>query len=217
MRSTPSPHSGKLSTREVILRTAESLFANKGIDAVSLNEINKAAGQKNTSSLHYHFGSKDGLIQAIVYTHYEEIEEKLQKSMDELEASGDFAACDLVKAATLPFIDKLQSERGVNYLRIVTQLLNKSADMLIVGHPEQEDKARLRVFSFFDRVSGDIPDNVKIARIVLFSSLLFHSLASFAQFEQSDQPNPLGDEAFFVGNLRDMLLAMMIAPVTNRV
>ncbi len=206
----------KLSTHEVILRTAESLFANKGIDAVSLNEINKAAGQKNTSSLHYHFGSKEGLIQAIVYTHYEEIEHKLQKGLDELEAGGSFSTRDLVLTAISPFIDKLESERGVNYLRIVTQLLNKSADMLIVGHPEQEDKARLRVFSLFDQVIGEMPDEIKIARIVLFSSLLFHSLASFAQFEQSAQPNPLGDKAFFVDNLRDMLLAMMTAPVSDK-
>lgn len=202
----------RLTTHEVILRTAEALFAQKGIDAVSLNEINKAAGQKNTSSLHYHFGSKEGLIQAIVYSHYAEIETKLQAGMDELEGTGRISRRTLVKTVTAPFIDKLESERGINYLRIVTQLLNKSADMLVVGHPEQEDMARLRVFSFFDRVSGGMPDEVKIARIVLFSSLLFHSLASFAQFEHSGQPNPLGNRDFFVKNLHEVLITMITAP-----
>lgn len=215
MPTSTSLSEDKLSTRDLILQTAESLFANKGIDAVSLNEINKAASQKNTSSLHYHFGSKEGLIQAIVYTHYEEIEEKLQKGMDRLEATGSFSTRDLVITVISPFIDKLQSERGVNYLRIVTQLLNKSADMLIVGHPKQEDKARLRVFTIFDQVIGAMPENIKIARIILFSSLLFHSLASFAQFEQLEQANPLGDKPFFINNLRDMLLAMITAPLSD--
>jgi AcrR family transcriptional regulator len=204
------------STGELILRTAEELFATKGIDAVSLNEINKAAGQRNTSSLHYHFGSKEGLIQAIVYTHYAEIETWLQRGLDELEAGGGFTTRQLVETVTAPFIHKLHSQSGIHYLRIVTQLLNKSADMLIVGHPAQEDRARVRVFALFDRVSGGMPDDVRIARIVLFSSLLFHSLASFAQFEESGKGNPLGSEEFFAGNLREMLVAMIAAPI-NRI
>ena len=54
----------KQNRRQLLLQTAEALFARKGIDAVSLNEINKAARQRNTSAMHYHFGSKEGLVQA---------------------------------------------------------------------------------------------------------------------------------------------------------
>lgn len=208
----PVASTEKLSTREIILRTAESLFAANGIDAVSLNEINKAAGQKNTSSLHYHFGSKEELIEAIVYFHYEEIEEKLQAAINALESQGTFGLRELVEKTIAPFVDKLDSERGVNYLLIVTQLLIKSADMLVVGHPAQKDKARLQMFGLFDQIAGDMPGDVKVARLIMFSSLLFHSLASFAQFEKSGNPNPLGDKAFFVQNLTVMLTAMIGAP-----
>jgi AcrR family transcriptional regulator len=204
-----APNIGKLSTRETILRTAETLFAAKGIDAVSLNEINKAAGQKNTSSLHYHFGSKEDLIEAIVYFHYEEIEDKLQAALDALEAQGSFNYRQLIEKTIIPFVDKLGSERGVNYLLIVTQLLIKSADMLLIGHSGQKDKARLRLFSLFDRIAGDMPNDVKMARLILFSSLMFHSLASFAQFEKSGKQNPLGNKEFFVENLTAMLVAMI--------
>lgn len=200
-----------MSTREVILRKAESLFAMKGIDAVSLNEINKAAGQKNTSSLHYHFGSKDELIEAIVYFHYEEIETKLQQALDILEAQGEFGYEELIQQTIIPFADKLSSERGVNYLLIVTQLLIKSADMLVLGHPAQKDKARLRLFGLFNTIANEMPEDVKIARLIMFSSLLFHSLASFAQFEKSNAGNPLGDKAFFVKTLAAMLTAMISA------
>ncbi len=213
MPQTDQESGDHISTREKILLTAESLFATKGIDAVSLNEINKAAGQKNTSSLHYHFGSKQGLIEAIVYTNYEEIEDKLQLAMDALEASGSFVIEDLVIAATSPFIDKLETERGINYLIIVTQLLNKSADMLVNGHPSQKDQARLRVFSLYDQLISDISDDVKMTRIILFSSLLFHSLASYAQFQKNAEANPLGDKNHFVGNLLEVLYAMITAPV----
>ncbi|MDF2235125.1 helix-turn-helix domain containing protein [Albimonas sp. CAU 1670] len=53
------------SAREKILETAERLFALHGIDAVSIRRINAAAGQKNGSAVHYHFGSRDGLLEAI--------------------------------------------------------------------------------------------------------------------------------------------------------
>lgn len=207
-----STSADKLSTRETILRVAEQLFAHQGIDAVSLNEINKAAGQKNTSSLHYHFGSKEGLVEEIVYVNYEEIEVKLQAACDALEACGPFTYRDLIDTMLQPFVDKLDSERGINYLLIVTQLLIKSADMLVVGHPAQKDKARLRLFAMFDRIAGDMPADIKLARLILFSSLMFHSLASFAQFEKSGQPNPLGSKPFFVENLKAMLVAMIAAP-----
>ena len=46
--------------------TAERLFALHGIDGVSLRQIAAEAGSGNNSAVHYHFGSKDGLIEAIL-------------------------------------------------------------------------------------------------------------------------------------------------------
>jgi len=52
-------------TRKKILDTAERLFASKGIDAVSLRQINASAGV-SPSVLHYHFGGRDELIEAML-------------------------------------------------------------------------------------------------------------------------------------------------------
>ena len=52
-------------TRERLLATGEQLFATRGIDAVSVRDITEAA-EANTASINYHFGSKLGLIEAIV-------------------------------------------------------------------------------------------------------------------------------------------------------
>lgn len=54
------------STRVMLMEVAERLFATKGIEAVTLREIQEAAGQSNTSVIRYHFGSRDGLIRALV-------------------------------------------------------------------------------------------------------------------------------------------------------
>lgn len=55
-----------VSTREFLLVTAESLFLSQGVNRVSLREIARAAGQRNPSALQYHFGDREGLIEAIV-------------------------------------------------------------------------------------------------------------------------------------------------------
>ena len=44
---------------------AERLFARHGIYGVSLRQIAAEAGSSNNSAVHYHFGSKQGLITAI--------------------------------------------------------------------------------------------------------------------------------------------------------
>src|SRR3546814_8146356 len=48
-----------------ILQAAEDCFGEHGIDAVSLRQIAIAAGQGNTAAVQYHFGSKEGLLEAI--------------------------------------------------------------------------------------------------------------------------------------------------------
>jgi AcrR family transcriptional regulator len=55
----PSPSALRL------VLAAERLFARHGIDGVSLRQIAAEAGSGNNSAVHYHFGSKHGLIAAI--------------------------------------------------------------------------------------------------------------------------------------------------------
>ena len=59
--SSPSP-----TTRQRLLRSAERLFAEHGIDAVSMRSICAEADQRNNTALQYHFGDKQGLIEAIL-------------------------------------------------------------------------------------------------------------------------------------------------------
>ena len=53
------------SGREAIMDAAERLFAERGIDAVSLRTINAEAGY-SVAALHYHFATRDGLVRALL-------------------------------------------------------------------------------------------------------------------------------------------------------
>ena len=55
----------KSNTKTKILDAAEQLFAQKGFDAVSLRNIVEAA-KVNLAAVHYHFGSKQALLHAVV-------------------------------------------------------------------------------------------------------------------------------------------------------
>lgn len=54
-----------LSTKEQIVLAGERLFAEHGIDGISLRQIGVAAGAGNNSAVQYHFGTKEQLVQAI--------------------------------------------------------------------------------------------------------------------------------------------------------
>lgn len=71
-------------TRERILDVAERLFAEKGVDATSLREITQAA-QVNLAAVNYHFGSKDGLIEAAFVRRVEPINRERVRLLQEYE------------------------------------------------------------------------------------------------------------------------------------
>jgi AcrR family transcriptional regulator len=52
-------------TRERVLDAAERLFSERGIDATSLRALTREAGV-NLAAVHYHFGCKDSLLDAVV-------------------------------------------------------------------------------------------------------------------------------------------------------
>ena len=52
-------------TKQSLMRAAEKLIADRGIENVSIRDIVSAAGQKNESALQYHFGNLQGLITAL--------------------------------------------------------------------------------------------------------------------------------------------------------
>lgn len=71
-------------TRRLLMRAAEKLIAAKGLEQVSIREILNEAGQSNASALQYHFGSLNGLMEAIQSERSEETRAKRAELMDAL-------------------------------------------------------------------------------------------------------------------------------------
>ena len=73
------------STRQRIMRSAETLFAERGFETVSLRDITGAA-DANVAAVNYHFGSKERLIDAVIERHVVPINEERLELLDRFEA-----------------------------------------------------------------------------------------------------------------------------------
>lgn len=71
-------------TRHSLMRAAEKLIADRGIENVTIRLILAEAEQKNTSALQYHFKNLKGLIAAIHSERSEEIQETRGRLLSEL-------------------------------------------------------------------------------------------------------------------------------------
>ncbi len=80
--------SSSLPTKTRILLAAESLFAERGVEAVSFREIAAAAGQQNTNAVQYHFKTKERLVQAIFVFRVGEMSERRARMIAEAERLG---------------------------------------------------------------------------------------------------------------------------------
>ena len=75
-------------TRRAIKSAARQLFAERGVDGVSIREIVLLAGQKNGGSVHYHFGSKEALVRELVVDGARMIDDLRNAQLDRLTAGG---------------------------------------------------------------------------------------------------------------------------------
>lgn len=74
-------------TIERILDAAERLFARQGVGATSLRAITADAGV-NTAAIHYHFGSKEALVEAVLVRRIAPLNQERLKQIERLEAAA---------------------------------------------------------------------------------------------------------------------------------
>jgi AcrR family transcriptional regulator len=113
------------STRERLLDTAERLFAEHGFAATSLRTLTEAAGA-NVAAVNYHFGSKEGLLRAVVERAMTSVNGERLRLLEELRASGHKpTAEELVRAfvVTGASLVERSGERGPAVARFLGRVM----------------------------------------------------------------------------------------------
>jgi AcrR family transcriptional regulator len=207
-------------TKKRLLDAAERLFAERGVDGVSLREVNAAAGERNNAALYYHFRDRDGLVRAIVERHYPRFLERQRALFDA--AQRDDRLCDfrtLVGILVRPSAEDLKagvSERA--WLRISGELLTRpqtAAEQISASADPAAYEAGRRIVEHLmhDR---QLPGDFAVQRVrTVFDSVAF-MIASRARFEDaSDRKRGVPPMDLFIEDLVDITCAALEAPMSD--
>jgi AcrR family transcriptional regulator len=201
-------------TRERLIATAERLFAERGLDGVSLNEITRAAGQRNASALQYHFGGRAGLIEAILDKHQPAIDLERQRRLQLLEAGGDSGNSDLiqlVRILVMPLVRKMEDEDGgAAYIRVMAQLIGNPAYGFLDERARRVNVGRDQLMRAVARRLPGIARPTMRMRTLLVTSMLFHGLSDFARLRDA-QLVAASHQELFVSSLIDGLVGIFNA------
>jgi AcrR family transcriptional regulator len=203
-------------TRERLLRAGERLFAEHGIDGVRVREINQLARQRNSSALHYHFGSRDGLLEAILEQHRGPIEDHRAEMLDACEAAGrtgDLRA--IVETIVIPFAGLLATESGRDYLRILPQVTGRRAlpaGKLPASFGPNGIRRSLR---YAHQCLPDLPPVLREDRLANVIDFTSFAISRRAQDIEMGAPFRLPEERF-IANLVDMSVGALLAPIGDR-
>ena len=166
-------------TRDRLIDAAVQLYGDRSIDAVSLREISAAAGQKNPNALQYHFGDRDGLLQAIFDKHASRIatlrEGYIQRADNESWSPAESAARCLV----MPIVDYVEGNPdGVNFVKVVSQIAavyqNGTNSYQETGIVFPNTRA---LETLLEQALGSLPPREAQRRIYLAVTITFHTIA----------------------------------------
>jgi AcrR family transcriptional regulator len=197
------------STRDRIISAAEELFAARGLDGVSLREINRAAGAGSAVAVQYHFDDRAGVVRGIVEKHRAALDTARHAVLDHLDAQGTFDLHDMAGALVRPLATKLaDTNGGPQYLQINAELVHRRSDGPDSAHGASRDSLqrwRAMVEPLLD------PFAVSLHR--RFAAIRF----SATELGQRAASAPHTDDRLFVQQLVDLTTSLLATPVSDEV
>lgn len=158
--------------RELLLEAALELFAEQGIEGVSIRAVNRAAGL-GPASVHYHFGTKEALLDAVLHRYGEMVIERIKERAKELTEPGARAgARDLVTMLAEPYLDLVtgHGKNGRAWVRLMGQLLQQDPNP-ILDRPSAKLTWNAAAQAYPDAAPADIQRAMRMCLILLVTQL----------------------------------------------
>lgn len=151
----------KADIRERLLLVAIKLFSEKGVEAVSMRAINTAAGTKNKSAVHYHFGNKAGILKAIFEWVGKQVELAVQDlwvQIEQREDKNEMSVQELMLVLYAPLILVQQiPQRGNDIFKLLSKLLLDSNEETKFAN----DLFQSHQLAVYERVAQQLPEKNK--------------------------------------------------------
>lgn len=196
--------------REEMIDAAERIAVERGLAAMSLREVQAASGQRNKSAAQYHFGSREGLIEAVVTARMAPVNESRLARLADLDATGGSPTVrQLVEVLVEPLAEHTLGTTGSRWARFVAQGLADPAVAAVVqrcfaGRSYREVHGRLVA------AVGDLPEPLRARRVAQVVGLVVLTLA------EAEGRSPAGrralPDAAVVADLVDACVGLLTAP-----
>jgi AcrR family transcriptional regulator len=207
----PPPRS---QTWQDLLIQAERLFAERGIDGVSLRQVVSASGQRNPAAVQYHFGNKEGLIRAILQQRVPVFNRRRTEMLDALETNGEIGDVRQILAAVAVPLLEFGPSSGY-YVRFLARLTeDRELSTRLFGSLDEETSGGgRRVNEALHSATSHLPDRVREQRIRMALNLITGELARRATSAEAGHSTIPAD--IFLDDLLDAAVGLIGAPVSR--
>lgn len=172
MRPNPSTPAN---AREQIMLAARRLFAEHGVDGVTVREIVDASGQKNHGSLSYYFGTKEALVREIVLEGAVLIDTRRNQQLDKLEAAGGpKGMAEVVEVLVYPSIGLAEEMGGGddNYICFAFMMMLNHRELFMDVVGDQWNSGYIRCLDYLRGLMPAMPPEIKNQRFVFMGAYL---------------------------------------------
>ena len=108
-----------------MIDAAERLAAEQGLAALTVQAVQRAAGQRNKSAVQYHFGDRQGLVNALLATRMAPTSERRTAML--LDLGPDASTRDLVEVLIAPLVESVFSRTPSYWARFLLQAISDPA------------------------------------------------------------------------------------------
>ncbi len=198
-----------------LLMAAIKLFGESGVDSVSLREINRVAGAKNNSALHYHFKNKLGLVTAVINFIQAEFNSQRGPGLAALESKAKTQKLnvdEIMKLIIDPYVAVIENyDWGFNAVRAVARIeFDGDPEVLKILNQTSEPDAKTMV-RMLKVLLPALPTKLLKQRINYAVKSVIHGFADHKNLKQSY----LGDLSVKnLDQLAEFHLAMTVAILT---
>ncbi|MEH6581117.1 MAG: TetR/AcrR family transcriptional regulator [Halioglobus sp.] len=199
-------------TRQRLLLTALQLYARDGLRAVSLRSISAAAGSKNSAAMHYHFGNKLGVVDALVHMIAEELAAIAADIHAQMPGRGSLR--EEFRKSLLPLVTLSHSQPwGADAVRFLSRAISETDPEISAAiNPVSRDFWQ-RVDKSLSLLVPNLPDEIRQLRLMFMSVNVIHGIAETASLAYT----PLGDLSHLrneqlLDHLVDYLIGGLMAP-----